>query len=155
MGLPPHPPSTQDNVLCHLEEIVELQESQLPGCIVFLDWEKAYDRVVRGWLFVVLERLGFPQPAVAWVRLMLAGTSARVSLAGHYTPVFPVLSGVQQGSPLSCLLFNATVQPLAAALRRLQRAGSMRPIRLHGLSAPVCQQHTHSRAVLPAMVRVC
>ena len=122
-----------DNILCHLEEIAELQESDLPGCIVFLDWEKAYDRVVRGWLFAVLERMGFPPPAVSWVRLMLAGTTARVSLSGHYSAAFPVLSGVQQGSPLSCLLFNATVQPLAAAVRRLQREGLMRPIMLHGM----------------------
>ena len=60
--------------------IAQLQESDLPGCIVFLDWEKAYDRVVRGWLFAVLRRMGFPQLAVSWVRLMLAGTTARVSL---------------------------------------------------------------------------
>jgi hypothetical protein len=130
-----------DNVLCHLEEIAQLQESDLPGCIVFLDWEKAYDRVVRGWLFAVLRRMGFPQLAVSWVRLMLAGTTARVSLSGHYSAAFPVLSGVQQGSPLSCLLFNATVQPLAAAVRRLQRQGVMRPVMLHGLAAPVCEQH--------------
>lgn len=130
-----------DNVLCHLEEIAELQESDLPGCIVFLDWEKAYDRVDRGWLLAVLERMGLPSQAVSWVRLMLAGTTARVSLSGHYSAAFPVLSGVQQGSPLSCLLFNATVQPLAAAVRRLQRQGAMRPISLHGMLAPVCQQH--------------
>jgi hypothetical protein len=130
-----------DNVLCHMEEIAELQESELPGCIVFLDWEKAYDRVVRDWLFAVMQRMGFPAATVSWVRLMLAGTTARVSLGGHYSAAFPVLSGVQQGSPLSCLLFNATVQPLAAAVRRLQQQGVMRPIMLHGQPAPVCQQH--------------
>ena len=33
-----------DNVLCHLEEIEYLQQTGQPGCLVFLDFSKAYDR---------------------------------------------------------------------------------------------------------------
>eukprot|EP00966_Prymnesium_polylepis_P109966 2544383-Prymnesium_polylepis.1 len=93
-----------------------------------LDSEKAYDRVVRDWLFRVMERMGFPEPCVRWVRLMLAGTTAQVSLNGHYTPSFPVRSSVQQGSPLSTLLYNITAQPLAAHLRQQVSLGVVRPI---------------------------
>ena len=130
-----------DNLLFHLEEISELQASGQPGCIAVLDYRKAYDLVVRPWIALCLEAMHFPAAAVAWVRVMLAGTVARVSLNGHYSAAFPVLSGVQQGSPLSCLLFNVTVQPMAAALRRLQQQGLMRPIMLHGMPAPPCHQH--------------
>ena len=34
-----------DNVLCHLEEVEYLQQTGQPGCIVFLDFSKAYDRL--------------------------------------------------------------------------------------------------------------
>ncbi len=77
-----------------------------------------------------MERMGFPEPMVRWVRLMLAGTMARVSLNGHYTTPFPVRSSVQQGSPLSVLLYNITVQPMAAHLRQQQLAGHLHAIPL-------------------------
>lgn len=132
-----------DNVLYHLEEVQYLQEAEgVPGCIVFLDFEKAYDRCSREWLYQVMGRLGFPEPSVRWVRIMLAGTVARVSLNGHYTDLFSVRSSVQQGSPLSVLLYNITVQPMAAHLRRQQAAGALAPIPLPGgAPAPPCHQH--------------
>ena len=38
-----------NNVLYHLEEVQYLLEADgLEGCVVLLDFEKAYDRVVRG-----------------------------------------------------------------------------------------------------------
>ena len=131
-----------DNVLFHLEEVQYLVETGMEGCVVFLDYEKAYDRCVRDWIYQVMERMGFPEAVVRWVRLMLAGTMARVSLNGHYTAPFPVRSSVQQGSPLSTLLYNITVQPMAAHLRQQQRAGALRAIPLpDGTPAPPCHQH--------------
>ena len=84
-------------MLYHLEEVQYLLEADgLEGCVVLLDFEKAYDRVVRGWIYLVMQRMAFPEPAVRWVRIMLAGTVARVSLHGHYTAPFPVRCSVQQ-----------------------------------------------------------
>lgn len=131
-----------DNVLFHLEEVNYLVETHGEGCVVLLDFEKAYDRCVRGWIYQVMERMGFPEPTVRWVRLMLAGTQARVSLNGHYTAPFPVRSSVQQGSPLSVLLYNITVQPMAAHLRQQQLAGHLHAIPLpDGSPGPPSHQH--------------
>jgi hypothetical protein len=66
------------NVLQHLEEIDYCSADQQPGCVLFLDFEKAYDRMDRGWLMQCLQRMGFPAQALRWVRLMLAGTRAGV-----------------------------------------------------------------------------
>lgn len=131
-----------DNVLTHLEEVTWLQESGTPGCVVWLDFEKAYDRCHRPWIFAVMRRMGFPEQAVRWVQVLLSGTAARVSLNGHHTPSFPVRRSVQQGSPLSVLLYAIAAQPLAAALRRAVERGVVRPLMLPGgVPAPVCQLH--------------
>ncbi|GAB4822218.1 hypothetical protein N2152v2_009264 [Parachlorella kessleri] len=132
-----------DNVLYHLEEVQYLLEADgMEGCVVLLDFEKAYDRMVRGWIYQVMQRMAFHEPAVRWVRIMLAGTVARVSLNGHYTAPFPVRCSVQQGSPLSTLLFNITVQPLAAHLRQRLAAGALHGIPLpDGSLAPPSHQH--------------
>lgn len=137
-----------DNILYHLEAIDWLQESGQPGCIISLDFRRAYDLVLRPWIFKVMRKMGFPRRAVRWVQVLLAGTTARVSLNGHYTDPFAVLRSVQQGSPLSVLLYCITAQPLAAALRRAAAQGRFLTYSLpDGSPAPPCHQHADDTAV--------
>ena len=142
-----------DNILQHLELLDYCEAEAVPGCVLFLDFEKAYDRLDRGWLFRCMERLGFPAPAVKWVRLMLAGTRAGVLYHGHLSPWFEVLSGAAQGSPLSPLLYVLAAQPLAARLRRLQAGGVLDGIRMpDGSLAPPCHQHADDTTIHTASV---
>jgi exonuclease III len=133
-----------DNVLHHLEEIDFLQEEQQPGCIVFLDFEKAYDRLNRGWLLRCMEAMHFPESSRRWVRLLLAGTQGCITFnSGHRSRVFDIPSGCAQGSPLSPLLYVIAAQPLAARCRQLQREGRITSIGLPSGQgpAPCCHQH--------------
>src|SRR5512147_2150277 len=143
-----------DNVLLHLEEVDYVQESGEEGCVVFLDFEKAYDRLDRDWLFLCMGAMGFPDSSVRWVRLLLAGTCGQVVFnGGHHSRVFDIPSGCAQGSPLSPLLYVIAAQPLAAKCRQLQREGSVDSISLPGGEAASCsQQHAddttlHARTV--------
>ncbi len=55
-----------DNILQHLEMIDYCKAEQLPGCIMLLDFEKAYDRMDRGWLklaHAVHAAHGIPSPS--------------------------------------------------------------------------------------------
>jgi hypothetical protein len=146
-----------DNVLFHLEEIDYCQAEHVPACVVFLDFEKAYDRLDRGWLFRCLERLGFPAEISRWVQLMLKDSLAAVVYHGFLSPWFAVLSGVAQGSPLSPLLYLIAAQPLAARLRQLQAAGVVDAVSLpDGSAAPPSHQHAddtsiHARTVQGAV----
>jgi hypothetical protein len=131
-----------DNVLFHLEEVDYLDVAQQPGCIAFLDFEKAYDRVDRGWVVACMGALGFGPVAISWVQLLLRGTVARCLFNGWRTAAFSVRSGVAQGSPLSPLLYVIAAQPLAARMRQLQREGLVRGISLpDGSRAPPSHQH--------------
>lgn len=131
-----------DNILCHLEEIEFLERSQQPGCMVFLDFEKAYDRLDRGWLLRCMSALGFGPGAVKWTSIMLGGTQAAVMLNGFRTPLFGIHSGLSQGSPLSPILYTISAQPLSSHLRSLHRAGRLQTIALpSGAGAPPCHQH--------------
>ena len=147
-----------DNVLFHLEEIDYCQSEQVQACVVFLDFEKAYDRLDRGWLFRCLDRLGFPGELSGWVRLMLKDAVAAVLCHGYLSPQFAVLSGVAQGSPLSPQLYLVAAQPLAARLRQLQAAGLVDAVVLpDGSKAPPSHQHAddttiHTRTPQGALV---
>ncbi|KAL3155634.1 hypothetical protein ABBQ32_012668 [Trebouxia sp. C0010 RCD-2024] len=61
---------------------------------------------------------------------------------GWRSTSFPERSGVQQGSPLSPLLYVLAAQPLASHLRRQCQLGVIRPITMpDGQPAPVSHQH--------------
>ena len=131
-----------DNVLFHLEEVDYCQAEGVPGSVLFLDFEKAYDRVDRGWLFRCVDRLGFPPEVGRWVRLLLQGSVAGVLYHGFLSPWVPVLCSVAQGSPASPVLYLIAAQPLAARLRQLQAAGLVDAVVLpDGSAAPPSHQH--------------
>ena len=147
-----------DNVMCHLEEIDFLQATHEPGCIVILDFAKAYDRLDRPWVESCMQALGFGPQAVRCTRLMQTGTSSSVLFNGWRSPVFPVRSGLPQGSPLSPVLYVIAAQPLSSLLTQQARSGLFACIRLpDGAMAPPCHQHAddttlHVRSRLDAQV---
>jgi hypothetical protein len=149
-----------DNVLHHLEEVDYLEATQTPGCVLFLDFAKAYDRMDRGWIHRCMQHMGFGEKARAVVQCLLTGTRARGMYNGHLTRTFDITSGVAQGSPLSPLLYVLAAQPLAAKVRQLQGHNQFAPIpQPNGEGAPGIHQHAddttlHAATAMDAEVLV-
>ena len=145
-----------DNVLFHLEEIDYVTATNTSACVVGIDYNKAYDRVHRGWLQRCMEALAVPAPAQRWISLLLEGSRAQIIYNGFLSRAFPVLAGCAQGSPLSPLLYVMTAQPMAARCRQLQHTGLIDAIPLpDGNWAPPLHQHAddttiHTRTVAGA-----
>ena len=93
------------------------EDRNLPLMAVALDQQKAFDRVHRGFMFRVLERMGFSQVFVGWLQILYAEVRSMVTVNGHLGKVFRVHSGVRQGCPLSPLLYILYIEPLGAAIR--------------------------------------
>lgn len=131
-----------DNVLMHLEEIDYCTSTSTAGCILFLDFSQAYDRLCRDWLYACMQHMQFPQWAVQWVQLMLAGTAIRVRYHGWHTPAMQIGTGLAQGSPLSPLLWVIAAQPLSSGMQQLQDSDAIDAIQLPGGGkAPPTHQH--------------
>ncbi len=60
-----------DNVLCNLEEVEYLQQTGQPGCMVSLEFSKAYDRLSRPWVLHCMSSIGFGERACEWVSIKL------------------------------------------------------------------------------------
>ena len=110
--------------------------------MVFLDFSKAYDRLSRSWVQKCMSSMRFGQNACKWVSIMLHNTSATATLNGRRSASFRERFGVQQGSPLSPLLYVIAARPLASHLRHQSQLGVIRPITMpDGQPAPISHQH--------------
>ena len=90
----------------------------MDGRLVFLDQEKAYDRVRRVWLEKVLARIGVPGGLGRAIIRMLEGSKAAIMVNGHQGVPFSLGRGVPQGDPLSPILYALSLEPLLDRIRR-------------------------------------
>lgn len=87
------------------------------GLLVFLDQEKAYDKIQHDFLLKTLERMNFPPRFIQGIKAIYKSATTRVIINGKVSEVFTVRRGVRQGDPLSCLLFNFAIESLACMIR--------------------------------------
>ncbi len=85
--------------------------------IVFLDQEKAYDKIEHDYLWRILSAYKIPELFISTVKSLYSNPYMRVYINGIASSApFQVTCGVQQGNPLSCLLFDLAIEPLAEML---------------------------------------
>ena len=87
------------------------------GALLFLDWEKAYDRLERSFLEESMTFFGIPEGFIKQVRTIYNNTSAAIQFNGRISRFFEVSRGVRQGCPLSPLLYVLGAEVLARAIR--------------------------------------
>jgi len=93
------------------------------GVIVALDQEKAYDKIAHDYLWLTLEKYGLPTSFINTIRSLYESAETLVIINGESSSTFRVTRGVRQGDPLSCLLFNIAIEPLAEMIRRSNLVG--------------------------------
>lgn len=101
------------------------------GLIVALDQEKAYNKVAHDYLWKALAAFNIPAEFINTVKSLYRTAETRVVINGHLSSRFRVTRGVRQGDPMSCILFDLAIEPLAA---------SMQNSTLRGYEIPGCEE---------------
>lgn len=105
--------------LHHLFSIVYSEHStQLPEIVISLDTHKAFDRIEYGHLFTSLSKFEFCPIFTSWIQTLYSMPQASVRTNNIDSEYFILHRGTRQGCPLSPLLFNLAIEPLAIALRQ-------------------------------------
>jgi ribonuclease HI len=109
-------------LIIHLAEI-----SETNGALA-LDQEKAYDKIKHDYLWRTLRAYGIPEEFIGTVQALYSDAYTTVIINGVKCSLpFKVIRGVRQGDPLSCLLFDIAIEPLAEAIRQSDLQGFLLP----------------------------
>ena len=87
------------------------------GAIVALDQEKAYDKITHPYLWRILRKFGFQEKTINIIKTLYKDAPTSVIINGVISSPFNVTRGVRQGDPMSCILFDLAIEPLATNIR--------------------------------------
>jgi len=99
-------------------EYIKYSGKKEKGILVFLDQEKAFDRVKWSFLVKVIDKFGFGENFTSWIQTLYKGISSKLKINNFITDSFNIERGVRQGDCLSPILFVIIIETLANAIRK-------------------------------------
>jgi hypothetical protein len=105
-----------DNVFLAIVSMEWAVETNQPMVMLFLDFEKAYDRVEWGFLEGSLTTLGFDSTWVRWIWALYTDSWCTVGVNGQTSAPFKLSRSIRQGCPLAPFLYLFVVDCLGNLL---------------------------------------
>jgi exonuclease III len=108
----------QDNCMMLYQILDHYREASDTGALIFLDQEKAYDRVDWCYLEKCLLAFGFGKNWITVIKGLYHCSFASVIVNNFECTRFPIMQGLRQGDPLSPLLYNIILEPFLSLLQK-------------------------------------
>ena len=137
------------NISETIRSILDIMEytkvKKLPGLLLFIDFEKAFDSLEWDFLEKCLEKFNFGPDFRRWVNIFYNDVQSCVINNGLCSRYFNIERGVRQGDPLSPYLFVTAVEILAIAIRNQE---NIKGLTIDGLETKLLQFSDDTTAVL-------
>jgi exonuclease III len=93
------------------------QVKNIPGMILLIDFEKAFDTVSWDYLFRVMKLFNFGTSIINWIKTFYKDITTTINQGGNLSRWFKNRRGCRQGDPISPQLFLLCAEILAIKLR--------------------------------------
>ena len=104
--------SCQTNLLCFFEEITKWVDDGSPVDVIYLDFQKPFDKVPHQIRISKLKSHGMGNSIINWIEQWLTYRRQRVFVDGEVSSWKSVLSGVPQGFIIGPILFLVYINDL-------------------------------------------
>ena len=104
---------------CHLlRDLIDLiNKDNTEGALIFLDQEKAFDRVEHNFLFKTMAAFGIGTSFIDWMKMIYSNAYTTIKVNGYLTDPILLTRGLRQGCPLSPSLYVLIIEIFALQLR--------------------------------------
>ena len=109
---------------------------RLPGFIILVDFEKAFDSVEWPFLFRTLKSFNFGPSFFKWIEILYNKIESCVSNNGYFSKYFELSRGIRQGCPISSLLFILVAEVMAIKIRNDEKVCG---IKFRNIEYKICQ----------------
>ena len=102
-----------------LQDLIDkINRDDEQAAIIFLDQEKAFDRMSHTFIIKTLRHFGFGENFIDWIKIIYNDCTARVKINGFVSNSFSINRGVRQGCPLSSLLYVLCAEVLCLEINQ-------------------------------------
>ena len=101
-----------------ISDVLETTKNlNLPGYMLTVDLEKAFDSIDHIFLLACLKKFGFGDNFLCWISVLLNKSESCVTNGGHTTKYFSLNRGARQGDPIAAYLFILVLEVFFIMLR--------------------------------------
>ena len=106
-----------ENVRTIYDILFETKNQELPGLILSIDFEKAFDTVSWKFIMKVLKYFNFGPSVIRWINLFKNGSESCIIQNGFISDFFKLKGGCRQGDPISPYIFILCAEILGKMIR--------------------------------------
>ena len=128
-----------DAMLIANEVINSILKSNGGAILCKLDIKKAYDHVEWSFLLTIMEKMGFGEKWLRWIKWCLSIAKFSVVVNGTPSGFFQSFKGLRRGDPLSPYLFVIVMEALNCLLKRAVYGGFLSACQVWGRGCEVVQ----------------